>query len=73
MFAFIDPHKKRHRDQIHQKQNELHLKREELCRDYAKIQGEPQAYSSAMSTSINYSPKILLILVMLHIILEIRT
>ena len=42
------------------------IKREELCRDYAKIQGEPQAYSSAISSSINYSPKILLILVMLH-------
>jgi len=66
VFAFIDPHKKRHRDRLHQKQNELHLKRDELCRDYAKIQGEPQAYSSAISSSINYSPKILLILVMLH-------
>ena len=65
VFAFIDPHKKRHRDRMHQRQNELHFKRDELCRDYAKIQGEPQAYSSAMSKIT--SPKIQLLITLIAI------
>ena len=52
VFAFIDPHKKRHRDRMHQQQNELHLKTDELCRDYMKMQREAQAYSSAICSLI---------------------